>query len=396
MPVNIPSLKKARNLEGKRVLVRVDYNVPVEKKKVLDDTRLLASVTTIQYLLDRHARIILVSHLGRPLGKKKAALSLAPVSLRLSKLLGKKVTQLPDYRGEKVAHAISRMKPGSIVMLENIRFSKDEEGNAGTLSRHLSAFADVFVLDGFSVVHRADASVVGIVEYLPSFAGLQLEKEIKGLSKIMEKTDRPAVLILGGAKSETKIPVLKNFLNRADKILLGGALFNTYLYALGYEIGDSLVDQAVARDAKKYASSRKVILPIDVIVGKKDGSLYRHVRIKKSDKRICGKGEAILDIGPETIALFTSYIKEAKTIVWNGAVGYFEQSPYDTGSKAMARLVAAQAKGKAYGVIGGGETIQIMEQVGMTDYIDLVSTGGGAMLEFLSGKELPGIAALQK
>lgn len=396
MPVSIQTIKKARQLEGKRVLVRVDVNVPIHKKKVVDDTRLHAIIPTIQYLLDKDARIILVGHLGRPEGKKKASLSLAPVSTRLSQLLKKKITQVPGYKGDAVERAIVRMKPGSVVMLENIRFSPDEEGNKGMLGQYLSMLADIYVNDAFSVSHRGDASVVGIAPHIPSYAGFRLEKEIAGLEKIMEATRRPAVLVLGGAKSETKIPVLKNFLNRADTILLGGALFNTYLYSLGYSVGNSLVDKTVTQEAKKYAGHKKVIKPVDVIVGSFDGKKYRRVSIKKNTKEVCKKGEAIFDIGPETVALFASYIKEAETLVWNGAMGYFEQAPYDIGTKSIARLIGARSKGKAYGVIGGGETVQVMEQVDMSHYVDLISTGGGAMLEFLSGKKLPGIEALRE
>lgn len=396
MPVSIETIKKVRNLEGKRVLVRVDVNVPIHQKKVTDDTRLHAIIPTIQYLLDKQARVILIGHLGRPEGKKKVSLSLAPVCARLSVLLKKKVTQLPGYKGDAVERAIVRMKPGSVVMLENIRFCSDEEGNKGMLGEYLSLLGDIYVNDAFSVSHRDDASIVGIAPHLPSYAGLCMDKEIKGLQKIMEATKRPAVLVLGGAKSETKIPVLKNFLNRADIILLGGALFNTYLFSLGYAVGNSLVDKTVALEAKKYAGNKKVIKPIDVIVGSLDGKKYRHVLLKKNRKDVCKKGEAILDIGPETIAFFASYIHEAQTIVWNGAMGYFEQTPYDVGTKSIARLIGARSKGKAYGVIGGGETIQIMGQVGMSQYVDLISTGGGAMLEFLSEKKLPGIEALQQ
>jgi 3-phosphoglycerate kinase len=334
--------------------------------------------------------------LGRPEGKKKAALSLLPVANHLSRLLGKKVTHVLNYRGKQVEQVIARMKPGAIVMLENIRFSKDEEGNKGNLGRDLATLADMFVLDGFAVSHRADASVIGIAPHLPSYAGLLLEKEIRGLLKIIETTKRPAVLVLGGVKSETKIPVLKNFLRRADTILIGGALFNTYLLSLGYRLGDSVVDPRFIKEAKALAGRSKVIKPIDVIVGRNDGTRVRHIDIKKFQKNLCNKGEAIFDIGPKTIALFSSYIKQAKTLVWNGALGYMEQSPYDIGTKSIARLVAARSKGKAYGVIGGGETVQAMEQVGMIEYIDLVSTGGGAMLDFLAGKSLPGIEALKK
>ncbi len=394
MPVSIQYIKKARHLDGKRVLVRIDVNAPIVKKKVSDDTRLKAIIPTIHYLLENHARVILVGHLGRPDGKKKAALSLEPIAKRLSVLLEKKIVFVSTYKGIQVETAIKKMKPGTVVMLENIRFSPDEEGNTGDLGWYLSSLADIYVNDAFSVSHRADASLVGIAPYLPSYGGLQLEKEIKGLEKITQATKRPAVLVLGGAKSETKIPVLKNFLNRADVILLGGALFNTYLFSHGYKIGTSLVDKAMASAAKKYIGNKKVIRPVDVIVGTLDGKKYRHVFITKKHKDVCKKNEAILDIGPETIACFATYIYDAQTVVWNGAMGYFEQRPYDVGTKSLARLIAARSKGKAYGVIGGGETIQVMEQVGMAQYVDLVSTGGGAMLDFLAGKKLPGIEAL--
>jgi len=394
MPVSIQYIKKARHLEGKRVLVRIDVNVPIIKKKVLDDTRLKAIIPTIHYLLEKQARVILVGHLGRPEGKKKAALSLEPIARRLSVLLGNKVAFLPDYKGIKVETAIQKMKPSTVVMLENIRFSQDEEGNKGTLAWYLSSLADIYVNDAFSVSHRADASVVGIAPYLPSFGGLQLEKEIIGLEKITKTTKRPAILVIGGAKSETKIPVVKNFLNRADAILVGGALFNTYLFSLGYSMGNSLMDVSMSSAAKKYIGNKKVVKPIDVIVGTVDGKKYRCVSITKKNKHLCKKNEAVLDIGPKTIVSFAKYIYDAQTIVWNGAMGYFEQMPYDVGTKSLARLIAARSKGKAYGVIGGGETIQAMEQVAMAQYIDLVSTGGGAMLDFLSAKKLPGIEAL--
>ncbi len=394
-------LRRQRNLKGKRVLVRVDYNVPLKKKKVVDDTRLVASVPTIDYLVEKGAKVILVSHLGRPKGEVVAAMKMEPVRKQLSALLEKEVLKLEtgnwklsDKKKLKLIEQIDNMKNGDVALMENIRFSPDEKKNTGTLSQELANLVDMFVLDGFGVAHRASASVVGVAEYVPSYAGLLVAEEVKGLDKVIRKPKSPFVVVLGGAKIETKIPVMKHMLPKADCMLLGGGLVNTYFKAKGYRIGDSLFDKDFTKEALAYCRRRKAITPVDVLVGTLDGKHHRVVDIKKKPHQICKKGEGIYDIGPKTIQLYAKYIKEAQTLVWNGAMGYFEQQPYHIGTMAIARLVASRSKGKAYGVIGGGETLQAIDIVDMRDDIDLVSTGGGAMLAYLAGEELPGLAVL--
>jgi len=402
-------ITKARNLKGKVVLVRVDFNVPIKKKKVVDDTRLVASLPTIEYLVAKGAKVVLMTHIGRPEGKTVASLKVDPVVERVSELLKKKVKKLetvnwPTFAkataGEKfrlkIVKEIEKMRPGQVAMMENMRFSKEEAKDTGMLSQELATLGDVFVLDGFAVSHRASASVSGIPKYIKGYAGKLLATEIVGLTKVLHNPNTPFVAILGGAKMETKIPVMKHLVERADAVLIGGGIVNTYFLAKGYKVGDSLVDKEFQVDAIRYCKRKNVIKPVDVVVGTKEGKKVRVVRIKKTPHEICKKGEAIFDIGPETLLLYAKHIKEAKTLVWNGAMGYFEKKPYDVATLTVARLVASRSKGPAFGVIGGGETLQAMDMVGMTDDIDLVSTGGGAMLEFLAGKTLPGIYALQR
>ncbi len=392
----LKSISKVKELKNKKVLVRVDMNVPVERGKVKDDTKIRESLDTIKYLSKEKAKVVLMTHLGRPGGKKDRKYKLGPVVKKLEELLGKKVQKLPRLTGEAVAKHINGLRGGHVAFLENTRFHPGEKGNKGELGKELAGLADMFVLDGFGVSHRTDASVVGAAQFIPSYAGLLLEKEIKGLEKVTKKPKAPFVAVIGGAKTETKIPVIENLLPKADTILIGGGILNTYLAALKYKIGDSLVDKDFKKEALAYCKKRKVILPVDIVVGTLDGKNVRVVDIKKKPHQICKKGEGIFDIGPESVRLFAKHIKKAKTLVWNGAMGYFEQKPYDMATLAVSRLIASRSKGQAYGVIGGGETIQAMELVNMLDDIDLVSTGGGAMLEFLSGKELPGIEALKK
>jgi phosphoglycerate kinase len=392
----IRSLRSLKNLKAKRVLVRVDFNVPVSNGRVKDDARLRASLPTIQHLVRAKAKVILVTHLGRPEGKHVRAYELEPVAKRLSKLLDQPVRQLSGYSGQTVARAIEASYPGDVLMLQNIRFSPLEQGNKGALAKELAELADLFVLDGFAVAHRADASVSGIPAFLPSYAGLLLEQEIKGLTKLMKTPKHPFVALVGGAKMETKIPVLDALMKKADVLLVGGGIVNTMFAAMGYGVGDSIVDASLLKEALRYAKHRKVIVPRDVVIGRRHSAKARVVAVGKTPQQLCKKGEAIFDIGPETIRLFASHVKRAKMIVWNGAMGYFEQKPFDTGTLSVARMVASRSKGAAFGVIGGGETVQAMELSGMGEWVDLVSTGGGAMLEFLAGETLPGIAALQK
>ncbi|MBU0596661.1 phosphoglycerate kinase [Patescibacteria group bacterium] len=400
--MKVKKIRQAGDLKNKRVLVRVDFNVPIKNGKVLDDSRLRASLPTIKYLIENKAIVILVTHLGRPGGKKIKALSVEPVAQRLSQLIGKDIKifniqySIFNKQATKIKEEINKIKPGQVVMLENIRFSPQEENDSGTLAQDLAGLADIFVLDGFAVAHRESASVSGVPKFIPSYAGLLLESEINGLNKVLKKSKKPFVVVLGGVKIETKIPVIKNLLGKTSKILLGGGLTNTYLKAKGYQVGDSLVDSKFGAEALRYGNKKKVITPIDVVVGRKEGKHFRVVDIAPKSHQICKKGEGIFDIGPKTIQLYAGMIKKANTLVWNGAMGYFEQKPYDIGTLSIARLVSARSKGKAYGIIGGGETLQAMEITHMSEFVDLVSTGGGAMLEYLSGKKLSGIEALKK
>ena len=396
MPVSLPSIKKVKNLAGKVVLVRVDFNVPMEGKKVADDSRIQASLPTIQYLVEKKAKVIIATHLGRPDGKVVDSLKLDPVATRLSSLLKVKVKKMAEVTGPRVEVTLQKMQPGEVLMLENVRFSSDEKNETGELSKQLAEYADVFVLDGFAVAHRAAASVSGVPRHIPGYAGLLLEREVAGLDTLLHRPKAPFVVILGGAKMETKIPVLKNLLPRATCVLLGGGVINTYFKARGYGVGDSLLNAEYVSQALRYCRNRKAIVPLDVVVGRPDGRKSRIVKVGKKPHTLCEPGEGIFDIGPATIELYKSYIQKAKTLVWNGAMGYFEQQPYDTGTLAIARLVAAQSKGKAFGVVGGGETVQALEMVHMSDAVDLVSTGGGAMLEYLSGEKLPGIEVLKR
>lgn len=386
--MKIKSIKQIKNLKNKRVLVRVDFNVPIKDGKIIDDSRIKASLPTIEYLLKKKAKVILVSHLGRPEGYDKK-LSLRPVADKLGKLLSQKV-----YFSELTKFAKLTKLP-KLTLLENIRFFADEAKDKNDFSKRLAELADIFVLDGFAVAHRDSGSVTGVAKYLPSYAGLLLEKEIIGLSKVTENPKKPLVVVLGGAKIEIKLPVLKKLLPKATHVLVGGGLVNTYFWAKGHKVGKSLIDKEYKSEALKLLKNKKVVLPVDLVVGKEDGRGVRVVQLhKKGFIAPLGMADAILDIGPATIRLYAQYIKKAQTIIWNGAMGYFEQKPYDIGTLSIARLVASRSKGKAFGVIGGGETLQAMEMVKMGEYVDLVSTGGGAMLEFLAGNKLPGLNRL--
>ncbi len=389
--MQLRTIKELRDLSGKRVLLRVDFNVPLRGKKIVDDYKIRASLPTIQYLLDHHAAIIIVSHLGRP-KKITPQLSLRPLARYLEKLVDKKVAFVEAKNLAQVAS--KKLAPGSITMLENIRFVIDEEKNTGALAKALASLADIFVLDGFAVAHRAAASVSGVAKFLPSYAGLLVANEVTNLSRVLRKPARPFVAVIGGAKLETKLPLIKKLLPIADAILVGGGVANTFLLSKGYVLGGSLVASELKAEAARYASKRRVILPVDVIVGSARGQGAMAVPVKQLE--IHDKNKAIYDVGPATIKLFADYLKKARTIVWNGAMGFFEQPPFQYGTYAMAELLARRAAGPAFGVTGGGETVQVVEQLGLAKHIDWVSTGGGAMLEFLSGEPLPGLLALIK
>jgi len=386
--MKIKTIKQVKNLKDKKVLVRCDFNVPIKGGKVADAFKIEKSFPTIEYLLKKKAHVILLSHLGRPDGKVVKGLSLKPVKNYLEKKLKKKIKlhNLNKLSSLKIKDNIS--------MLENTRFSPDEKKNTGSFAKELASLADIYVVECFAVAHRPSASVIGIAKYLPAYGGLLLQKEIEGLGKVLKKPKKPFVVVLGGAKVETKIPVMKNLLKKANHILIGGGIVNTYLLAKGYYVGNSLVDKNFRKEALRYGNKRKVIIPVDVIIGDKKGKKYEVVKIGRTFK--VKRGQAIFDIGPETIKLYAKHIKKAQTLVWNGAMGYFEQHPYQYGTNSIAQLLASRAKGKAYGVCGGGETVEVLKKLKIMDDIDLVSTGGGAMLEFLAGKKLPGIKILKK
>jgi 3-phosphoglycerate kinase len=388
------NIKQLKNISGKKVLVRVDFNIPIRKGKVVSDYKLVKSLPTIEYLLKNDAVVILVSHLGRPSGKD-VKLSLKPVAKRLEELLQKKVAFINFSLGKNVANIrslISAFSGGSVVMLENIRFLKEEEQESVLLSKALAGLCDIFVLDGFAVSHRRAASVTGVARYVPSYAGLLLNEEISVLSDVTRRPKHPLTVVLGGAKTETKIPILRKFLPIADHILVGGGIVNTYLFAIGKSVGSSIINKKLAKEVKKYCSNKKVILPVDVVVGNEGGTQVKIVKIE--DLKVA-KNEAIYDIGPATVRLYAEYLKKSRTLIWNGALGRFEQPPYQYGTFSLARLFAARSKGRATGVCGGGETVEILEVLKIMSEIDLVSTGGGAMLEYLAGEKLPGLQLLK-
>lgn len=385
------SVEQLGKLIGKTVLLRVDFNVPLKGKKVLDNYKIKKSLGTIKFLVERGAKVIIVSHLGRPSGVDKK-LSLKPVALELGKFLQKNVPLLDVSNLDKTKIQIEKLLPATVIMLENIRFVKGEEDNSDKFAKELAGLAELFVLDGFAVAHRQSASVSGVAKFLPSYAGLLLEEEIQGLDRVIKKPKKPLVLVLGGIKMETKINVLKNFLKIADYILIGGGIFNTYLWAKGYKVGSSLVDKKFKKEILEYCAKKKIILPVDVIVGPANGKKAKAVGVKDIKLK---PGVSIYDLGPQTIKLFSKYIKKAQTLVWNGAMGNFEQHPYEYATYSVAHLIASQSKRKAFGVVGGGETIEIFKKLNLLSDIDLPSTGGGSMLEYLSGKKLPGIEALK-
>lgn len=392
----VRSLSTASITRGTTVVVRLDLNVPVEKGRVMDDTRIVASLPTLQWLIDRGARVIVLAHLGRPDGKRDRALSLKPVFLALSRLVKYPTHFFTQKIGSSaLKKALATVPEASCSLLENIRFYPGEEENDPVFARALASLGDVFVNDGFSVSHRSAASVVGIARHLLSVAGLLLEKEVRALTRVLQPK-KPAVLIMGGMKIETKLPVIEHLLPKFDIVLLAGGVGNTLLSAAGYRLGDTMVDRAYFKQARALAADPKVYMPVDVVVGARDGSHMRHVPIPNRPAPLVPPGMQVFDIGPATIALFREFIHAAATIVWNGPLGFFEQQQYRLGTMAMASMVGMAAKEGAFAVVGGGETIEAIMGTHVVHCINHVSTAGGAMLAFLSGKTLPGIAVLEK
>ncbi len=379
------------DVKGKRVLVRVDFNVPLKDGVVADDRRIRAALPTIQYLLDHGAAVVLMSHLGRPKGKPRPELRMDPVADRLSELLGRPVTKLDDCVGVRVENAVNAMQPGDVILLENTRFKPGETKNDPLLAEGLARLGDIFVNDAFGAAHRAHASTVGVAHHLPAVAGLLMEKELAYLGRALADPERPFLAILGGAKISDKIGVIQNLMSRVDSLLVGGGMANTFFKAQGLNVGDSLVEEDAldtARDLLESAGD-KLVLPVDCVVADRFDA-EAQARVVPVDQ--VPDGWRILDIGPATVAHFSNRLAAAKTVVWNGPMGVFEFSRFAEGTFAIARALANLKD--ATTIIGGGDSAAAVEQSGLADKMSHISTGGGASLEFLEGKELPGVAAL--
>lgn len=382
-------------LKGKKVLVRVDFNVPLnEKREVTDDTRIVMSLPTIRFLLEQGARVILVSHLGRPKGGPKDELKMNPVALKLEQLLGYKVQKADDCIGESVAQMANKLKDGEVLLLENVRFYPQEEANDHEFARSLASLADIYVNDAFGTAHRAHASTAGVAAFLPAYAGFLMEKELESLGEKLNHPVRPFLAILGGAKVSSKIGVIQKLIEKVDVLLIGGGMSYTFIKALGYEVGTSLLEESMIEEAKKImdmAKEKKVnfILPDDFIVAAegKEGVPTQVVAWNQIPANMGG-----FDIGPKTIEKFGQAIMKAKTIFWNGPVGLFEVKSFSTGTVEIAKKVAQSG---AVSVVGGGDTIAAINQAGVANAITHISTGGGASLEFVEGRKLPGVEVLQ-
>ncbi len=382
------------DLKGKRVFIRVDFNVPLDENlNITDDRRIRSALPTINYAIDEGAKVILASHLGRPKGKPDPRFSLAPVAKRLKRLLNKEVVFAPDCIGPQVKNIVDKMQPGDVVLLENLRFHEGETKNDEAFAKELASLADYYVNDAFGTAHRAHASIVGIAKHLPSAAGFLLKKEIEYLKGVVNNPIRPFVAILGGAKVSGKIGVLENLESNVDKVLIGGGMAFTFIKAMGYEVGDSLVEDEMLETAQRIRKKLKergvkFYLPVDCVIAQ---SLEPGAETKIVPTLEIPKGWKALDIGPATARLFAEALQNAKTILWNGPMGVFEIDAFSRGTFAVARAVA---DAYALTIVGGGDTDLAVHRAGVTDSISFISTGGGATLQLLEGKELPGIAAL--
>lgn len=381
-------------LKGKRVFIRADFNVPLDDNlRITDDSRIRSTLSTINYAIDEGARVILASHLGRPKGKPDPRYSLAPIAKRLQRLLDKDVIFVPDCIGSQVENVVSKMKDGDVVLLENLRYHAEEEKNDEEFSKKLASLADFFINDAFGAAHRAHASTVGITRFLTSAAGFLMKKEIEYLKGVVDNPIRPFVAILGGAKVSGKIGVLEHLENKVDKVIVGGGMAFTFIKAMGDEVGDSLVEtemiETAQRIRKKLKSSGiKFYLPVDCVIAQ---SLEPGAETKIVPTLEIPKGWRALDIGPATVKLFSEALENAKTILWNGPMGVFEVDAFSRGTYSIANAVA---DAYALTIVGGGDTDLAVHRAGVTNALSFISTGGGASLQLLEGKELPGIAAL--
>lgn len=379
--------------KGKRALIRVDFNVPLEEGRITDDTRIRAAVPTIQYLLDHGAAVVLMSHLGRPKKKVVESMRLSVPAARLSELLGRPVATVGVTTGPEAEQAASALKAGDVLMLENTRFDAREEANESSMAEELARLGDVYVNDAFGAAHRAHASTEGVARLLPAVSGLLMEKELQALGGAIEDPKRPFVTIIGGAKISDKIGVIENLLGKVDALLIGGGMANTFLLAQGKQLGDSLVEaDSVETAAKLLEQAAKsgvtLLLPSDAVIA---DAFDANANTKVVAADAVPTGWRILDIGPETRKAFAAQVAKAKTVIWNGPMGVFEMEPFAAGTRAVAQ---ALADSNAMTIIGGGDSVAAVEQMGLADKIKHISTGGGASLELLEGRELPGVAAL--
>ena len=396
MPLKKLSDLKKKDLQGKKVLLRVDFNVPIENGKIINDKRIRAALPTIDYLLDNGSAVIIATHLGRPSGRIIDDLRTTPLAKKLEGLIKKPIKKVDDCIGKEVLEAKNNLKPGEILVLENTRFHTGEKENVRDFSKQLAEACDLFVQDAFGTVHRGHASTVGVAHFLPSYAGLLVEKEVKVLSEAVKNREHPMVLVTGGAKIETKIGVIRHFLKTADSVLVGGGIANTFLYAQGYEVGESLcekdrMEQAQEMLAESEEQGGKLKLPIDVIVSKEiahDAEFFDMPveNVSTSDK--------ILDIGEMSQKMYIEIIKKAKMIIWNGPMGLFEYDIFAGGTKEICKAIANSS---AKTIIGGGDTIEAIDRFNIPENkFSHISTGGGAMIEFLEGKVLPGLSVLKE
>ena len=391
---NMPTLKNL-DVAGKRVLVRVDFNVPMHDGMVSDESRIMAHLPTIEWLVQNKAKVILMSHLGRPDGKKDMKYTLKPVAQRLSGHLSQEVQFAEDCVGPIAEKAVAALGDSQVLLLENLRFYAEEEANEQGFARKLAKMADVYISDAFGTAHRAHASITGVPQYVPVCAfGEVMTRELSALTKVLETPEKPVLVIIGGAKISSKIDVVRNLLPKADMMMIGGAMANTFLAALGHKMGNSLYESEYVQAANRILADSAIVgcrllLPSDVVCAAK---LENGVATNVAKVDAIPAGEMALDIGPTTVELWQRMSQNAQTILWNGPMGAAEFNPFHEGTEAMARAVGKSA---AYSVAGGGDTLAALAKTGMTREISYVSTGGGALMEFLEGKTLPGIAAIQ-
>lgn len=389
MSVKIKSIRRHRKLRNKNILLRVDFNVPLSRGKIRDNFKIVRHLPTIRFLLRHNCRIVIMSHLGRPVvGEWSRDFSMKTVALELSKMLGQSVELIDGFNEFEHGSKVAKIGNGKIALLENLRFNIGEKKNSKVFAKNLSKFGEIYINDAFAVSHRAHASVSAVKKYLPSYAGLLLEKEVKNLSRALDGRN-PLIAVIGGAKLKTKLALIKNLSKKAHRILIGGAMANSFFAASGFEVGKSLITNEGIEIVKKL-KIKNLVLPVDVVVSSRsDGG---NIKVKSVGN--VTKNDYIFDIGPETVKLYSGFIKKANTLIWNGPMGKFELKNFKHGTSAIAQLFGTRSRGKAFGVAGGGETVEALKKDNLVDYVDWVSTGGGAMLAYLGGEKMPGLKGI--